>query len=243
MNKLFFPLLLFVCLFATACSDDEPKVPTNAIPVNLSTGDSNSTIGGSDVYINSSNNFITNNCGISDSGRKGGFDKNPDLSQIAREVAVTPGNYYQIFNAGDIKSVAGERAYPINTSYYNAYFDSWIYDKSNDITGAKIIYAEWFPKTNALPEWDSSVNIKLNMRNDVETAAYTFAKGSIIDNDIISYDMDSSDMRDRLDIDINENQISFSNSSWSPNGKVKVIVLVRYGNMYTRTNLIVESSM
>lgn len=50
-------------------------------------------------------------------------------------------------------------------------------------------------------------------------------------------------MKDRLEIDVDDNSISFSNSSWSPNGNVEVILLVRYDNTYTRVHMNVESTL
>lgn len=128
-----------LAITAVSCSDsDEPKMPANAISLNMMAGDSETTIGGSDVFVNASNNFTTNNCGIAVLGKKGGLDRTPNLSQLAQEVAVTPGDFYQIFLAGNIRTVAGVRSIPINTNYYNVYVDSWIYDKEKDIAGAKV---------------------------------------------------------------------------------------------------------
>ena len=135
MNKLLITLFSFLAIAVVSCSDDdEPKMPTNAIALNMMIGDSETTIGGSDVFINASNNFTSYDCGIADLGRKGGFNQNPNLSQLAQEIAVTPGNFYQIVLANKVQTVAGDRALPINTNYYNVYVDSWIYDKDKDFT-------------------------------------------------------------------------------------------------------------
>lgn len=126
-------------------------MPTNAIALNMMIGDSETTIGGSDVFINASNNFTSYDCGIADLGRKGGFNQNPNLSQLAQEIAVTPGNFYQIVLANKVQTVAGDRALPINTNYYNVYVDSWIYDKDKDIAGAKSAILSVSPKSNSFP--------------------------------------------------------------------------------------------
>lgn len=58
MNKLLITLFSFLAIAVVSCSDDdEPKMPTNAIALNMMIGDSETTIGGSDVFINASNNF------------------------------------------------------------------------------------------------------------------------------------------------------------------------------------------
>lgn len=98
MNKLLITLFSFLAIAVVSCSDDdEPKMPTNAIALNMMIGDSETTIGGSDVFINASNNFTSYDCGIADLGRKGGFNQNPNLSQLAQEIAVTPGNSTRLF--------------------------------------------------------------------------------------------------------------------------------------------------
>ena len=59
MNKSAILTIIIACLaFASCSSDDEPKIPTNAISLNL-TRDGGTTIGGSDVYMNNSDNFTT----------------------------------------------------------------------------------------------------------------------------------------------------------------------------------------
>ena len=50
MNKLLITLFSFLAIAVVSCSDDdEPKMPTNAIALNMMIGDSETTIGGSDV--------------------------------------------------------------------------------------------------------------------------------------------------------------------------------------------------
>lgn len=152
MNRFLITLSTLLIFTAVACSDDdEPNIPSNAITLNMMIGDSETTIGGSDVYINSSNNFTTSYCGIADLGKNGGLTKAPNLTQIAQEVAVTPGHYYQITLADDIKTVAGARALPIGSNYYNVYVDSWIYDKDSDISGAKSAMPNVTPRPSSSP--------------------------------------------------------------------------------------------
>lgn len=241
MNKLSITLFSFLAITAVSCSsDDEPKIPNNAISLNMMIGDSESTIGGSDVYINASNNFTSNDCGIAVIGRKGAFDQNPNLSQLAQEVAVTPGDFYQIALAGNIRTVAGVRSIPINTNYYNVYVDSWIYDKNNDIAGAKISYTERYPEIKQLPEWDSHVSVTPAEDNYYCKASYSFPKGCNIDKNVEAYFSNGyQDLTDKLEFEINENQISMTypyNSSHKPD----VRLLVRYESVYTRVSLAFE---
>lgn len=247
MNKLYISILCVACLFMSACNnDDEPKIPTDAIALNMMTGNNNTTIGGSDVYINSSLNFATSYCGISDLGKKGGFNANPSLNQLAQEVAVTPGNFYQITLARDIQMVAGGRAYPVDASYYNVYVDSWIYDKNNDIDGAKISYIEAYPSIKELPEWDSVVSLTLRPKKDdkyVEVAEYSFPDRCRIDDDVTVYGVNNSSLKDVIEIQIDENRISFRNAAWTPGGEVEVTLLVRYESVYTRVGIKVKSSL
>lgn len=247
MNKFLITLITFLTITAVSCSnDDTPQMPTNAISLNMMIGDNETTIGGSDVFINSSLNFTSSYCAIADLGKKSGFNQNPILSQIAQEIAITPGNFYQITLAQNIQIVAGSRALPINTNYYNVYVDSWIYDKDNDIAGAKISYAECHPQTKQLPEWESIINVRLNEHESeyIETATYSFPKGCKIDDSYDLYFLEGQyDMSENLEVDIKDGQIMFSNRSYAPDSKVRVVVSVRYENIYTRVFIDVESSI
>ncbi|MDE7375655.1 MAG: DUF5036 family protein [Muribaculaceae bacterium] len=249
MKKFAIPFLFAACLFLASCSnDDEPKAPVNAITLNMMNSDNGkTTIGGSDVYINSSNNFVSSQCGIVDLGRKGSLTANPSLSQIAQEVAVTPGNYYQIVLARDVQIIAGERAFPINTNYYCVRVDSWLYDADSEISGAKVRYAECFPTISieVLPEWDTLFPAYLNYNDGMQVAndTHTFAKGVKIDPNYEVYDFNQythSSLYNNLKIKIQDNKITFSNPVYSKGDKVEVITYVRYGSLYTRVHFIVS---
>ena len=246
MNKLFVTLLALICITATSCSSDEPKMPTNAITLNMMAGNNRTTLGESDVYINNSNNFTTSYCGIADLGKKGGFNKNPDLSQLAQEVAVTPGTYYQVVLAREILTVGGVRALPVNSTYYNVYVDSWIYNKNNDIEGAKISYAECDPVTKDLPEWDSEIEVTLKPEKkdpNTETASYSFPKRCVIDKYLEITGDKKSHLSECLRCEVKSNSISFTNSGWTPGGRAKVVAMVRNESVYTRVAFNVESSL
>lgn len=247
MNKLVIVLMAFFAVTAISCSDnDEPGVPSNAITLNMMLENSSTTIGGSDVFINAAGNFATSECGIADLGKKGGFNPKPNLTQIAQEVAVTPGNYYQIVLSRAIRNVAGARAYPINTNFYNVFVDSWIYDKDGDMSGAKVSYAECYPEISQLPEWNAVMELSMKLKNNdsnTEVAEYTFPKGCSIDSNYDVYDSGQSDLKNKIDISTDGNRIFFSNSSWTPGGAVQVVMLVRYESVYTRVIMNVASNM
>ncbi|MGM9852562.1 MAG: DUF5036 family protein [Muribaculaceae bacterium] len=237
MNKFLIALLPLFAVAAVSCSDDEPKIPADAISLNMMAGDSETTIGGSDVYVNASNNFTSFNCGIADLGKKGGLNQNPTLSQIAQEAAVTPGNFYQIFLAGNVRTVAGVRSLPINHNYYNVYVESWIYDNDKGIAGAKIRYAECYPDVRQLPDWDSEVDVTPVSDNYYYTASYSFSKGCVIDKNVDAYLTNGyQDMTDKLKIEVNDNKIEVGYpymSSHTPD----IRLYVRYDNVYTRVSL------
>lgn len=246
MNKLSVSLFALLAISTAACgNDDEPKIPSNALALNMMMGDRETAIGGSDVIINESGNFNTSRCAIADLGTKGEFNKNPNLTQIAQNVAINPGNFYQITLVNDIETVAEARAMPLNTNYYNVYVDSWIYNKDNDIVGAKIEYAESYPQYKNLPEWGKTIDLKLN-KNKAQTeenASYSFPKGCKIDREYdIDYQKGSYDLARNLNVEIKDNQIKFSNTYPASGGTVPVKVLVRYESTYTKVYFNVKTS-
>lgn len=246
MNKLSVSLFALLAISTAACgNDDEPKIPSNALALNMMMGDRETAIGGSDVIINESGNFNTSRCAIADLGTKGEFNKNPNLTQIAQNVAINPGNFYQITLVNDIETVAEARAMPLNANYYNVYVDSWIYNKDNDIVGAKIEYAESYPQYKNLPEWGKTIDLKLN-KNKAQTeenAFYSFPKGCKIDREYdIDYQKGSYDLARNLNVEIKDNQIKFSNTYPASGGTVPVKVLVRYESTYTKVYFNVKTS-
>ncbi len=246
MNKLSVSLFALLAISTAACgNDDEPKIPSNALALNMMMGDRETAIGGSDVIINESGNFNTSRCAIADLGTKGEFNKNPNLTQIAQNVAINPGNFYQITLVNDIETVAEARAMPLNANYYNVYVDSWIYNKDNDIVGAKIEYAESYPQYKNLPEWGKTIDLKLN-KNKAQTeenASYSFPKGCKIDREYdIDYQKGSYDLARNLNVEIKDNQIKFSNTYPASGGTVPVKVLVRYESTYTKVYFNVKTS-
>lgn len=134
---------------------------------------------------------------------------------------------------------------PLNANYYNVYVDSWIYNKDNDIVGAKIEYAESYPQYNNLPEWGKTIDLKLN-KNKAQTeenASYSFPKGCKIDREYdIDYQKGSYDLARNLNVEIKDNQIKFSNTYPASGGTVPVKVLVRYESTYTKVYFNVKTS-
>ncbi len=235
MNKLLFPILFIFAALVTGCSDDEPNEPTNFITINMMDSNNGRTIlGESDVYINSADNFVSpRNCFIADLGRNGSLSSTPDPNQMSREVAVTPGHYYQILPADQISEVAGKRAFRVGSQYYNARVESWITDKDNDIIGARVSYLECTPKPGILPEWSTNIDIRLRSTEYYDEGAYTFSKGTVIDRD---YNISGSDLANSLEITITDNTIRFVNRSRLPSSSAEVSVLVRHENVYSRVH-------
>ena len=244
MRHLLFPLLAVLCLGFASCGNDEPSVPSNAISLNMPNDDTAQThIGFSDVTINSSNNFVGHQWSITDLGKKSGFLKNPEPAQVAKEAAVVPGHFYQMMPDANLEVIAGERAFAINSGFYNVYVDSWLIDSSGDITGAKVSFAEYRPKDSGLVDWDSTIGVQLvNGFDNIERAEFSFRKGYVFDNSWSIYNMGNSDLRSHLNVSVNDNTISFSNAAWIPGGAAEVIVKVRSGNMFTRVRFIVKTA-
>ena len=244
MKRLIFPLMAIFCLMTVSCGDDEPSIPSTAITLNMPNEDNGQTrLGFTDVYINSSDNFVGNQWSIVDLGKKGGFKKEPETDQIAREVAVVPGHFYQMLPNDDLCVIGGERALAIKSGFYNVYVNSWLRGDDGSIIGANVSFAEYRPKNSGLVEWDSNIGVPMHEGFDnIERAEFSFRKGFVFDNSYNIYNMGNSDLRSHLEITIKENTISFSNAAWVPNGAAEVVIKVRYGNLYTRVRFIVKTA-
>ena len=240
MKALKTSILLFVCLLAGSCSNDEPKLPDNAISVNImKEGFGGTTIGQSDVYINVYDNFVSEQCGITDLGSKSNLITNPNLGLMAQDVAVEPGRYYQFFLLNNVKTVAGEWAISLQNAYYNVYVDSWIY-QADEVAGAKITYAETYPQNDKLPEWDSTLEVILKDTDSGEVGSYTFDKSVAIDPDFTIVEAQNS-LDKHIEITVKGNTISFFNAAYIVQGFVKLRLLLRQGSVYTRVLMIVNS--
>lgn len=236
------PLLIGISVFTLfSCNQDEPKVPESAITVNIlkeTYGDF--TIGKSDVYINAADNFISSDCGISYIGLKGSLTDNPNLSQVSSEMAVETDCYYQIFLKKDLETVANKLSFPINQIYYNVHVDSWLY-MDDEISGAKVTYTESQPEESHLPQWEEEIELNLNKSGNTESCSYSFDKNVAIDP---AYEIiDKGSILDRhIEISIQSNKIEFFNPADTPNDYIRIMLNVRYNDVYSKVIFIVNSN-
>lgn len=149
-------VICFLSSFLISCKKENILEPSNAIALNMLNESNGKTIlGESDVYISKANNFTAKSTLIADCGKSSGLGENiaPELNNLAQEVAVTTGNYYQLFNKYSVKKFpSGVMAAPLNTIYYKVFVESAIVDNEK-ITGAKVKYVGVYPKENRLPKW------------------------------------------------------------------------------------------
>lgn len=242
MTKSTILIAAIACLLGlAACNNDEPELFPNTLSLNMMNSENGRTvISGTDVYVNEANNFCSRQFVINDLGTKGGFSSKPNLSQLSHEVAVVPGHYYQMFEEWYVGDIAGATAFPISESFFCVYADSWIYDKSNNIIGVLIKFAETKPSVGKLPAWDTEYTLILHKGFDyVERAKYSFPKGFSIDK---NYDLRSDDMfKQSLETQILDNTITFENHAYAPCCRAKVTVNVREGNVYSSVSFIVTN--
>lgn len=237
-------LLFVVCMVVASCSDDEPAIPSDAIALNMMNENNGRTfLGQTDVYINEADNFFSENCSIVNLGHAGSMNNNPSFGASAQEMAVIPGNFYQILVSGSIEEVGGGNAYPVNVPYYCVYVDSWLLDSNRDRIGAQVVYLERYPMRGDLPEWDALISLTLkNVDGTKESASVTFPKGSVIDEDY-EIDRDGSiwDLSEHLEVTVKGNTASFSNTAYIPGGSAEVRLKVRKGNIFTRVRMNVST--
>lgn len=233
-------------LTTTSCSsdDDDYYTPENVILLNMMNEANGKTmLGESGVYINNADNF-TSGTGISsitDLGQRGGYGASPDLALLVKEVAVTPGNFYQVFDHSDIRMFAsGKRALSVNASYYNLYAGEWIFDSEGSHAGVKVSYNIMQPDNNiGLPTWDYSIGTLTHheMSNSSwvspESVSYTFPQNSEIN-------VDYNYWEDYLSIDIEGSTVTASINNMRPRHSGKAYVYARSGNLFTRTVINIE---
>ena len=111
---------------------------------------------------------------------------------------------------------------------------------------AKIMYAECYPDKKELPEWDSAINVDLKPvthEEYVESVAYSFANGVKIDSNYDISDFEGSKLSRYMDIDIQDNTITFSSrSAFGASGKTEIIAFVRHESVFSRVRFIVKSA-
>lgn len=149
-------LLLPLCFFNfISCSSDEEDEPSNTVTLNMMNEDNGKTrLGASDVFINKSFNFKTTSCYVLDAGNASGLGvkTEPNLDNLAQEVAVSVGHLYHIYDEATLLTFpSGKLAVQIEAAYYKTYVASTIIDESNT-TGAVIKYVLDYPNPRGLPE-------------------------------------------------------------------------------------------
>lgn len=230
LKKTFLPLLSAVALCLTACGgDDEPPIPSDAITVNMMNESNGKTrLGDTDIYITNANNFKSGYCVLADHGRNGRLDAMPSFGTLSNEVAVTPGNYYQMFLSFDVEEIAGKPAVPVGSIFYNICVDAPIKDDNGVVIGAAVSYNECEAKAQGLPDWDADIDIDMY---DREHADYKFDKDVVIDPE---YEVIGDDLlEETLEVSISGNRISFTNVAYTPECRATVLVQARKGSLFT----------
>lgn len=225
----------------TSCSSDDDMyydMPDTVIALNMmneSNGDTK--LGDSNVYINNADNFTSSSSSavIASLGRNGSYTAAPMLTQLAKEVAVAPGEFYQVFKDSDIKIFAsGKRALSVNASYYNMYVSDWISDESGKHTGAKVSYNIQAVSRGSLPEWNEiactlthGIGPNTSWVSPETPKEITFPTGSEINIDYNGWESYVS-----LEVDGSTVTAQFTNNR--PRQSGLAYIYVRDGNMYTR---------
>lgn len=150
---------LFVLLFAfsiSGCSkDDKIFEPEGVITLNMLNEENGKTIlANTGIFINNANNFKSMLSLISEVGPVSNLgDKiSPRMSNLSKEVAVIPGNAYQIFDPNSLVDFpSGSRAILKNAGYYQVHVKSLI-QENNMQKGAVVRYALVYPDGRLLPE-------------------------------------------------------------------------------------------
>lgn len=151
-------LALVLAAALPACDKDDTENDTAAMQLNMmNENNGGTTLGASNVYINDAGNFRSLSCRLTTFGKSGrGFNAAPAIDQTAAELAVVPGHWYQVFNAGDLHTFkSGVCAVAVASTYLNVRVDEWIYDSDGIAAGAKVSFKECRPAAGVLPEWES----------------------------------------------------------------------------------------
>lgn len=158
MKKIkFLPVLLFAISFlGVSCSKESPMEPSDAVTLNmLSESNGKTLLGNSDVYINKANNFCGSSFLIADLGAIGGLGTQvaPQLTTLVREVAVSQGHTYQIFDARMLRLFSsGVRATRVDASYYRMCVISPLKNEGQAV-GSVVKYISRYPETHGLPDY------------------------------------------------------------------------------------------
>lgn len=177
-TKGFFKAISFSLLFASSVltascdkEDDASIDPAGTVTLNMLDEQNGRTyLGQSDVYINKANNFRTSSCLIAATGQAAGLGgrTTPELDNLVREAAVTPGHVYQIFDSESLREFpSGIKAVQLGADYYKVYAVSPITTEAGT-TGTVVKYISLSPDANGLPEYGYQFG-SLNHAGDIAT--------------------------------------------------------------------------
>lgn len=232
-------LFCLTLVTASSCSSDEdmPWIPDSVISLNMmNESNGNTKLGDSNVYINNADNFTSSSSSavIASLGMSGSYTAAPLLTQLAKEVAVTPGEFYQVFNDRDIKMFAsGKRALSVNADYYNLYVADWINDSNGKHIGAKVSCNVEATEHVTLPEWNEVViTLTHGIGNnsswvEPEESLYTFPSGCEVN-------VDYNGWEDYLMVEVEGNVVTARFSNNRPRQSGQAYLYVREGGFYSR---------
>ena len=154
VKHLLFLSILTLLPIVSSCGDDndepqpgypDPTIPENAVQLNMmNESNGKSLLGNTDVYLSDGNNLVSSEEYLIGKVTKLplSLSASPELSQLFPQIAVETKNIYQIFAKENLhKFPSGISALKDNTTYINAYVESWINKKKKKI-GAKISFLE-----------------------------------------------------------------------------------------------------
>lgn len=155
-----------------SCSNDEWEGdPAGTITLNMMNADNGkTTLGNTNTYINTANNFYSANDFIAEIGKTYGVGEKttPYISNLAHEVAVTPGYSYQIFESSALREFpSGKLAVNKGSEYYQVYVSSYINDINDQPKGAVVKYITSYPNNTSLPESDQLIGTFNNIEDQL----------------------------------------------------------------------------
>ncbi len=228
----------------TSCSSDDDmfyNYPESVISLNMmNESNGNTKLADSNVYINNADNFTSTSTSavIAPLGTNGGFTALPALSQLASEVAVIPGEFYQVFNDKDVRMFAsGKRALSVDASYYNLYVASWINDDNGKHIGAKVSYNIESLENTTLPAWNETactlihgIGANSSWVEPEDGAVCKFPAGSEIN-------VDYNGWENYITIEVEGNVVTARFTNNRPRESGQAYLYVRDGSFYTRATV------
>ncbi|MDR0891873.1 MAG: DUF5036 family protein [Mediterranea sp.] len=210
-------LAIFTLLaISTSCwiscdKEDDTADPPEAITLNMMNELNGKTfLESSALYINKANNFTSNSsvCAIKDAGEAFGIGakKELDVNQLAPEVAVVPGHFYQVFTRDDVYEFPSKQsAIKVGSICYQVYVSSNLSEGRTNI-GAKVKYLIKTPNDNSLPPWGKTIGqlswtdkwlLQMKVPSNCEYAVLRYPPGmssssievSIRENDMLTIEL------------------------------------------------------